>query len=169
MGRHYESDPVPVGPHHVPTTFYRERRTPTARMLLIVAVIGAITFGIVGVILQRGNVLPAGVPLLGKDTGIAACEALAQSAGTPGSDQAPATILSDGDKQKLRGVFEDSRYAEIREPGVRFVDLALQIEAMGPDAGLAALPLVGPLTESYAALAGGCGQHGHALPALFGR
>lgn len=123
---------------------------------------------VAGTVLQNSDVVPAGVPLIGKDSGIAACEAIASQSG-PIASQKSGQQMTEAEYRRLRSVFDESRYPEIGEPGIRVVDLAWQIQGMGEDAGLALLPMVGPLTESYGALTGGCAQHGITIPTLGSR
>lgn len=164
----------PTYPQYGPVAgeVYPQRRSNRERLAILIAgvALGLVVLAFVGVILREGNVLPAGIPLIGRDSGLAACEAISKTAANGSGESSPAAALGGGDdRTALRKVFSGSRYPEIRDPGVRFVDLAMQLDGMGDDAGLAALPLVGPLTESYAALAGGCAEHGYNLPNLFGK
>lgn len=150
---------------------HRASRSNRERLGILVlgVALAAVILAFVGVMLREGNVLPAGIPIIGKDSGLAACEVISKAAANGSGDSSPAAAFGGDDRTALRKVFSGSRYPEIRDPGVRFVDLAMQLDGMGDDAGLAALPLVGPLTESYAALAGGCAEHGYTLPNLFGK
>jgi hypothetical protein len=128
---------------------------------LMVVAVGA------GMVLRFSNVVPVGIPLVGKDSGIAACEAIASKGSKTGPAKTAGTTKAE-EYRALRDVFANSRYAEIRDPGVRFVDLLRQVEGMGKNAGLGALAFLGPMTESYAALSGGCAEHGYTLPAMGG-
>lgn len=118
-----------------------------------------------GFVVQRNNLLPVGVPILGKDSGIAACEAMASKASKPVVNESKAPGTAEQFAQ-LRGVFADSRYPEIRENGTKFVDVVRQVTALGEDSGMAGLVFIGPLTESYSGLASACADHGYTIPAL---
>jgi hypothetical protein len=128
-------------------------------------VIGALVIVLItlaAIAVQRTNVLPAGVPLIGKDSGLAACESIQH-------DKAPVGLgskVSPGDFAKARKVFADSRYPAIRDNGVKLMDLAVQISALGKDPGIGALAYIQAFTDAYAGLAGGCAAVGHPIPAL---
>lgn len=128
-------------------------------------VIGALVIVLVtlaALAVQRSNLLPAGVPLVGKDKGLAACEAIQHGSAPVG----PGTKTSPGDFEKVRAAFADSRYPAIRDNGVRLMDLAVQIASLGKEPGIGALAYVQSFTEAYAGLAGGCAAVGHPIPAL---
>lgn len=124
--------------------------------------------GVLGFAVQRADVAPVWVPLVGKDTGVAACEAIA------GGDKLTTLDAGDGrvrdskmdekEYQQIRGIFGDSRHSEIREPGQDLIDLAWQLQGIGPDGGLLALPLIGSIQKAYAGLSGGCAEHGYTIP-----
>lgn len=127
-------------------------------------VIGALVITLItllALVVQRSNVLPAGVPLVGKDSGLAACEILAKGNGPTGSGK-----VEPSDWKTVRAVFADSRYPAIRDNGIKVADLGAQIEALGSDPGLGALAYISSFTDAYAGLAGGCAAVGHPIPAL---
>lgn len=122
----------------------------------------------VGSAIQKTDVLPHWVPWVGKDSGVAACQAIVESDSLPGRTTANADAMTTDEYQQIRGVFADSRYTEIREPGVKLMDLAWQVQGLSTAGGnaAAALPLIVPFTEAYTALAGGCAQHGYVIKGL---
>lgn len=128
-------------------------------------VVGALVIVLVtlaALVVQRSNLLPAGVPLVGEDKGLAACEAIQHGSAPVGGK----TKVSPGDFQKARAAFADSRYPAIRDNGVKLMDLAVQIAALGNNPGIGALAYVQSFTDAYAGLAGGCAAVGHPIPAL---
>jgi hypothetical protein len=119
-------------------------------------------------LVQRNNLLPVGVPVLGKDTGVAICEVMSRGAGPTGEKNTDGSTkeLTATEIRKLRSLFADSRYEAIRINGMRMTDVLVQIEALGPDAGFGALAFIGSFADAYAGLAGGCADVGYPLPAL---
>jgi hypothetical protein len=134
---------------------------PVAKVLLIGSLV-VILLALAVTVLHRSNIVPAGVPLIGKDKGLAACEAIQHGSAPVG----PATKTSPGDFDKARAAFADSRYPAIRDNGVKLMDLAVQIAALGNDPGIGVLTYIGPFTSAYAGLAGGCASVGHPIPPL---
>lgn len=139
-------------------------------LIAIVAGLVLIVASVFGVVAQRSNVLPQWVPLIGKDSGIAACEAMAGgdklTTLNEGDGRVRDSTMSEREYREIRGVFTGSRYPEIRTNGQQLIDYAWQLQSLGPDAGLAALPLVGPIQQAYAGLSGGCSEQGHDIPAF---
>lgn len=129
-------------------------RITLAAMVAVVAILA-------GLLVQRMNWLPVGVPLIGKDTGVAACEAIHNG-------QAPVKakgIMSEADYRKARAVFADSRYPDIRNNGTRLMDLAWQAQGMGTN-NLGVLAVIGAIGDAYSGLAGGCASVGYTIPSL---
>jgi hypothetical protein len=137
---------------------------------LIVLGLMLIVAGVFGAVAQRTNALPQWVPLIGKDTGVAACEAIANQGSLTGAatGKGSKSSLTTVEYREMRAVFEDSRYPEIRDNGTRLMDYAWQLQGMTRDAdnAIAGLALVQPMTEAYTGLAGGCADHGYTIPAL---
>jgi hypothetical protein len=147
-----EPDPEPAG---------RNTRT-----VLILAAVGALlAFVLAGVLVQRANLLPASVPLIGMDSGVATCQAIAAGsspvAGSPGGQP-----MTESSYRELRAVFADSRYPAIRDNGVQIVDISWQVQALSEDEMFGALAYVGSITSAYAGLSGGCAEHGYTIPSL---
>lgn len=142
--------------------------TPQRSTLVLVAVLIGLTLGVLfatGVLIQRNNLLPASVPLIGKDSGVAACETMA--AGNSPTGEQGSKVWTERDYRAARSVFADSRYPAIRDNGTRMIDLSWQINGMGKD-DLGMLAFIGPLTDAYAGLTGGCAEQGYTIPALGG-
>lgn len=133
-------------------------RTGTWLGLILVA---ALFLGVIGFAIQRLNWLPASVPLIGKDSGVAACEAISKG-------QAPVKakgVMTLDQYRQAREVFADSRYPAIRDNGTKLMDLAWQAQGMGSN-NLGVLALVGPISDAYSGLAGGCDAVGYTIPSL---
>jgi hypothetical protein len=136
-------------------------RRSWARLAGVIAAVCAVIA--LALALRVANVLPAGIPLIGKDSGIAACEALADGTKPTGRDES----LTPETYKELRQVFRDSRYPEIAEPGLRMVDLTWQFQSKDNKSNLGmALAMIGPMTQAYSSLAGGCAEHDIVIPAL---
>lgn len=151
-------------------TFPGETQTPQrkkAKWPWVVVAVGSI-FGVLMVLgyqLRASNVVDYRVPVIGADSGYAMCVAIA--------NQDNKTVSSNGDNeisedeyQRTRKLFSESRYEAIRVNGTKFVDLVWQISGLSKESALAALPMVGQLTDSYAGLSGGCAEQGVTLPRL---
>jgi len=142
-------------------------------LALIVMGLLFVVAGVFGFIVQRNDVAPHWMPLVGKDTGVAACEALA------GGDKLTTLNAGDGrvrgermteqEYREIRGIFSASRHVAIRDNGQTLIDNAWQLQEIGPDSGLAALPLLGPITTAYTGLSGGCAEQGITIPPLGSR
>lgn len=130
--------------------------------LALVSSLVAIVLAVAAVVLQHSNLLPAGVPLVGKDSGLAACEGLQHGTAPVGGG----TKASTADLMKARAQFADSRYPAIRDNGVRLMDVSMQIAALGTDPGLGALAYLSAFSDAYAGLAGGCAAVGRPIPPL---
>lgn len=129
--------------------------------VLGVVLVVAIFLGSLGFAVQRMNWLPASVPLIGKDTGVAACEAISKGK-APVSSQG---VMNQDQYKRAREVFADSRYEAIRINGVQLMDLAWQAQGMG-DNNLGVLALMGGVADAYSGLAGGCASVGYTIPSL---
>jgi hypothetical protein len=138
-----------------------ERSWNRAGTVLGVILVLAIFLGALGFAIQRMNWLPAGVPLIGKDSGVAACQAIAK--GQPPVHTSG--IMTEADYQRMRAVFADSRYEDIRTNGTKLMDLAWQAQGMGQN-NLGILALVGGIADAYSGLAGGCRTVGYTIPSL---
>lgn len=138
-----------------------ERGWSTIGTWLGVTLLAGLVLFLAGLFVQRQNWLPASVPLIGKDTGVAACEAIHNG-------QAPVKakgIMSEADYRKARAVFADSRYPDIRNNGTRLMDLAWQAQGMGSN-NLGVLAVIGAIGDAYSGLAGGCASVGYTIPSL---
>ena len=136
---------------------------PVIAAIIIAATLAALGFGV-----QRMNWLPAAVPLIGKDSGVAACELIA-GGGALGDRQDISAEMTEEQYRQARKPFADSRYPAIRDNGTRIIDLAWQVQQAGDGGELAgALMFMTALGDAYAGLAGGCAEHGYTIPALAG-
>lgn len=125
------------------------------------AALALTVLALTGLLVQRMNWLPASFPIIGKDTGYAACEAIH-------AGRAPVEakgIMTLDQYRQAREVFADSRYAGIRDNGIKLMDLAWQAQGMG-DNNLGVLALMGGVADAYSGLAGGCASVGITIPAL---
>lgn len=139
----------------------RQRRMIAGGVALFVA------FALMG-FTQRLNVLPHWVPLVGMDSGVALCKGIAERGKVV--NEAPVAQTDLDEIRRVRAMFADSRYEDIRINGVAMMDLSAQFvtmrkDAAEPDLGTA-LALVGPMMTANAGLAGGCREHGYEIPAM---
>lgn len=140
-----------------------ERRADKRVVLAVVLFLLTVLVFALGIIVQHLNILPVGVPLIGKDSGVAACQAIAEGNSPTG---AAGQTMTQDQYVELRGVFADSRYPAIRDNGAALIDVAWQIQGLGTDPGLGILVYVQQMTSAYSGLTGGCAEHGYTLPAL---
>jgi hypothetical protein len=147
--------PPPAPPSH--------KRIPTV-LLVVLAALALVILTVAGVVVRSQNLLPAGVPVLGMDSGVAVCKAIHEK-----KKPAPATVgdeLTQVEYREFRQVFADSRYPAIRDNGVKLIDNVWQIQAIPEGEEMGALAYVGALTSAYAGLSGGCAEVGYAIPPL---
>lgn len=126
--------------------------------------------------------------VLREDSGVAACKSLAAQSLTGQSRAAPSTDAPSADGQstdgqstdgqemsdsadsadqrltrdeyvRMRKVFADSRYADLREHGTKLMDVLWQVTQLGAD-NEAAMAYVQPLTEHVSGLQSACADHG---------
>lgn len=133
--------------------------------IALVAAVITISLLLSSFLVQRSGLVPAGIPVLGKDSGLAACEMIANG-GT--LDNSSGETMTKAEYQQVRDVFDGSRFPAIRDNGTRLMDYAWQMQSLtaSDQNALAALPLVQPMTEAYTGLAAACADHGHVLPGL---
>jgi len=167
---HYPSTPAPMQPNETYLAAQHGWSDPGNQevrrnwtILLVLSVILLAMATVVGLAVQRLNLLPASVPLIGKDSGIAACESIAKGEKMGGRT---GEAMTPDQYREIRGVFADSSYRAIRDNGVRMVDLAWQVQGLESTDLVAALTYVAPITEAYTGLAGGCAAVGITIPAL---
>ena len=138
-----------------------ERAWSRTGTVLGIVLLVALVLGVAGFVVQRMNLLPASVPLIGKDTGVAACEEISKG-------RAPVStsgIMTQDQYKQARKVFADSRYEAIRTNGTKLMDLAWQAQGMGEN-NLGVLALMGGVADAYSGLAGGCSSVGYTIPSL---
>lgn len=153
------SQPVDAGPY--PPAAPPAPRSRRPLFIVIAAVVALVLIGGVTVaVLRANNVGPF------KDSGLAACEAIRDSKNQIAKKNEKVT---QADYQKLRKVFADSRYADIRDSGTKFTDLVWQLQGMDTNADGAfgmALAFLGQVMQSYSSLSGACAAHGVVIPPL---
>lgn len=131
-----------------------------AGALVLVALIGGTLTLLFGPISPVKKVVP-----IGKDSGVAACEALRDK--TVVSHAVAGESQADG-WARARKLFADSRYGDLRDSGTKVVDLIAQYDGLssgGNDTG-AALFMGPQIIQAYASLSGACSAHGVNIPAL---
>jgi hypothetical protein len=165
-----DRDFPPTSPEYVPQSpfvptgevSYYPPKNRGNRGVLLAVVAGLILLAVVGavltVVLGPPSLVKRYTPI-GKDTGVAACEALRDK-----------TVVSDSWAHS-RKLFADSRYADLRDSGTKFVDLAAQYEGLtsdGSDSSKmgAGLFMGSQIITAYGSLSGACSAHGVNLPAL---
>lgn len=94
-----------------------------------------------------------------KDSGIKACEALRDDTAFTGSAQNK-DPLTEAAYRELRGVFEASRYDDIKDHGTKLMDVLWQVSQFGEEPGVEALAYVGPLTTHLTGLQSACADQG---------
>lgn len=151
------NSPAPIAPEAPPA--------PTWKIpAILVMTLATLVLVTVSVAVRSQNLLPAWVPVLGMDSGVAACKAISEGAKPiqPGEGDE----FTQDDYREFRQVFADSRYSAIRDNGVKLIDNAWQIRSIPEGEEMGALAYVGALTSAYAGLSGGCAEVGYPIPAL---
>jgi hypothetical protein len=154
--------PQTVGAGPIPTAAPAAPRFPRPLLFALIAVVALVLIGGgTAAVLRGNNVGPF------KDSGLAACEAI--RADKKQIAKKDGEKFTEADYQKLRKVFSDSRYADIRDSGTKFTDLIWQFQGMDSksDGALGmALAAVGQLMQTYSSLSGACANHGVVIPPL---
>lgn len=145
---------------------HRRRRSSPVPFVLIGLTALMAGLAVIAVVMYSRGEAPLGLPI-GRDSGVAACRLLAAPTPSPsvrGTRKAGFEQQADDAAAlaKMREMFADSRYADLRESGVKMIDITAQVVA-DPDS---ALLYVGQFSVTYASLAGACGAHGAPLPPL---
>lgn len=127
-----------------------------SRKPIIVAVAAA-----VAVLLLTTGGLAVYEGFIKEDSGVAACKAMRDgkkmdgTAKTSGDDK-----LTEKEYRAARKVFEDSRYADIREHGVGLIDIAWQVQQLGDGQEMGALAFIGPMGTHVSGLQTACANQG---------
>jgi hypothetical protein len=153
----------PNGDWRPPTPERNSRLLPV--LLIVLVVVTVVTVAALGALARHKNLLPTSVPLIGKDSGVAACESIVKEGElieTSGKDR-----MTADEYREARAIFGDSRYPAIRENGVKIIDIAWQLGNSGED-GAGLLMYATSLSDAYAGLTGGCAEVGYTLPPLTG-
>jgi hypothetical protein len=155
-------------PPQAPTPYVPQgkmpRRNQPVLILVLVAVFLLLMGGAAFGALYVNNVGPL------NDSGLAMCESMRDSrkAGLP-ADEGNA-LTREERYRELRSRFAGSRYADIRDAGTKFVDLAWQLSGTKDTEALGVgLLLGGQILQSYSAFAGACTAHGVTIPPLTDR
>lgn len=159
------AEPVQPGAPQVDASEPTPPAAPRSRRPLFIVIVAVVALALIGgiavAVLRAGNVGPF------KDSGLAACEAIRDRKSQIAKKDEKVT---QADYQKLRKVFADSRYADIRDSGTKFTDLIWQFQGMHPESDLGdlglALAAVGQLMQQYSSLSGACAAHGVVIPPL---
>jgi hypothetical protein len=138
------------------------------RGVLLTVVAGLVVLAVVGAVLTVVFGPPSLVKRytpIGKDTGVAACEALRDKTVVSGAKAGGSE--ADG-WARARKLFSDSRYPDLRDSGTKLVDLMAQYDGLssnGNETG-AVLFMGSQIITAYGSLSGACSAHGVNLPAL---
>jgi hypothetical protein len=96
-----------------------------------------------------------------KDSGIAACEAMAGNKQiVDGAKVGADEKLTEAQYRQVRKVFEDSRYDDIKDHGTKLIDVVWQVSQLGDTPGMEVLAFVGPLTTEVSGLQSACADQG---------
>lgn len=96
-----------------------------------------------------------------KDSGIAACEAMAGDRQiVDGAKVGAGQKLTEAQYRQVRKVFEDSRYDDIKDHGTKLIDVVWQVSQLGDKPGMEVLAFVGPLTTELSGLQSACADQG---------
>jgi hypothetical protein len=140
----------PSAPEPFPASLPPRRRN--ALPLLLVGALAVAMLGVAGYFVYDQAIRT--------DSGIAACEAMAEGGRPTEGGDGTAEFTAD-EYRELRGVFQDSRHDDIREAGTAMVDLLWQIE-QGDDGNELGTALLfgGRAADAMTAMSGACANHG---------
>lgn len=154
----YQGPPVVAG--------HAAKRAGRGTVLVVVAGLIALALvgGILTVVFGPPSLVRRTVPI-GKDTGVAACEALRDK--TVVSHAQAGESKADG-WARARKLFADSRYGDLRDAGTKLVDLMAQYDGLSSDGNAlgAGLFMGSQIIQAYGTLSGACSAHGVNIPAL---
>ncbi|WP_436529295.1 hypothetical protein [Actinoplanes sp. HUAS TT8] len=97
--------------------------------------------------------------VLREDSGVAACKSLAAGEKTGPASSGDDTLTRD-EYLRMRKIFADSHYADLREHGTKLMDILWQVSQIGTDNEAAAMAYLQPLTEHVSGLQSACADHG---------
>jgi hypothetical protein len=167
-GSPYAQQPWPYqGPPAVVGEAGSETPKRSRRGLIIVVVglvLAAVVGGVLTVVVGPPSLVKQYTPI-GKDSGVAACEAL--------RDKTIVSHAQAGESQadgwaRARKLFADSRYGDLRDSGTKLVDLMAQYDGLSSDGNSlgAGLFMGSQIIQAYGTLSGSCSAHGVNIPAL---
>ena len=142
-------------PQHAPSHKGRTVAIVAVCAVAVAGVVAAVSLWTSGGDNKAGNIQAV-------DSGVSACRLLAASYANPDDDQTTTTAQDVAILKAWRAEFAGSKFADIRKPGVDFIDTITPIAAMGDSdaAGLAALGSITKLSTDITALNAGCSAHG---------
>jgi hypothetical protein len=167
-------DPAPVSPAVQgyppmnPPPWMTDPQKPAGRPIILAVLIAMLVTAMfsAGLLVQRLDLLPVSVPLVGKDTGVALCQVMAKGDGPTENATTPGAPIDAKQLAQIRAAFGDSRHEGIRVNGTKMIDLIAQIQALGEEPDMGALIYISAMADAYAGLAGSCAAVGHPLPAM---
>jgi hypothetical protein len=129
------------------------------------ALLGILTLLVIGGLLILSAVDSEGKASVAKDSGVSACEKMAESVGKNDGNDEPWT---EADYHAARMPFESSKHADLKVAGQNVVDAVYELEKSSTDdenlAG--ALIAFNTVQTRWAGLQTACAAHGVDLPAL---
>lgn len=164
-GPPYVQQPWPYqGPPAVAGHAQKRRSVPLLAVVVASLVVLAVAGAVVTAALGPPSLVKRYTPI-GKDTGVAACEAL--------RDKTVVSHAQAGESQadgwaRARKLFADSRYGDLRDAGTKLVDLMAQYDGLSSDGNAlgAGLFMGSQIIQAYGTLSGACSAHGVNIPAL---
>jgi hypothetical protein len=155
----HQQAPHDPGPYGTPMTLQQAMPAPPERpdrtvryLLVLIAVLALVAGGVaiwVGPDLYRAS-----------DSGVQACKAMRDGGKTFAGKAQDQTKMTQADYREMRGVFESSRYDDIRDHGTKLMDLAWQLSQLGEQPGMGALMYVQPLMTHTTGLQSACADQG---------
>ncbi|WP_319462878.1 hypothetical protein [Micromonospora sp. RTP1Z1] len=146
----------PAGPVQPPAHTPPAPAASPNRKQIIVAVAAA-----VAVLMLTAAGLAVYEGFIKEDSGVAACKAMRDGKKMDGSPKASGDDkLTEKEYRAARKVFEDSRYADIREHGTGLVDIAWQVQQLGDGQEMGALAFIGPMGTHVSGLQTACANQG---------
>lgn len=144
-----------------PSAIYPRLHSRTKKYVTLVVLFLVISAAFLGTFLLLRD---SGI--VATDSGVAACEQMANNAKAPKSS-GPISKMTEAQHQEKRAPFANSQYADIKVAGTNVVDTIYKADQMGDDTDLGTIMMTATqLQAQWAQLQIACSSHGVELPNL---
>lgn len=159
---HEATETEKTQPYYVPARTYVQEKKKRNHTLALLAVVVVLVLGAAAAIMfWPGNNNP-----IYKDSGVAACEQMAENAKKPSSNSSK-TPMTQKQLDEKKVPFTKSKYADIKVSGTNILDTVYKADHMDVNAGLGdTMALLTLMQSQWTQLQIACSNHGVDLPAL---